>query len=62
MYRNVTEILLNKAMDHIGETLEQPTDPRAWDHLLVYCPIEAIERRLETLRARDRGQTSKVSP
>jgi hypothetical protein len=51
--RNVTEILLNKVMDHIGETLEQPTDPRAWDHLLVYCPREALERRLKEIRRRD---------
>jgi hypothetical protein len=50
MYRNATEILLNKAMDHIGETLEQPTNPRAWENLLVYCPREILERRLETLR------------
>lgn len=51
--RNVTEILLNRAMDHIGETLEQPTDPRAWDHLLLYCPKDALERRLEAMRQRD---------
>lgn len=53
MFRNVTEILLNKAMDHIGETLEQPTDPRAWDHLLVYAPREAIERRMATLLSQE---------
>jgi hypothetical protein len=46
MFRNATEILLNKAMDHIGETLEQPTNPQAWGHLLVYCPREILEQAL----------------
>ena len=41
--RNQTERLLNAAMDHIAGTLEQPTDPRAWDHLLIYCPLEILE-------------------
>ena len=44
--RNQTERLLNAAMDHICDTHENPTDQRAWDHLLVYCPKEAIERRM----------------
>ena len=57
--RNETERLLNSAMDHIADTLEQPTDPRAWDHLLIYCPRDALERRLEVLRSRDPGQASK---
>lgn len=47
--RNKTEQLLNAAIDHIAGTLEQPTDQRAWDHLLIYCPREALERRLDRL-------------
>lgn len=47
--RNEAERLLNAAMDHIAGTLEQPTDPRAWDHLLIYCPRDALERRLATI-------------
>lgn len=54
--RNFTEKLLNDAADHIAVTREQPSDPRAWDQLLIYCPREALERRLEMLRARDAGQ------
>lgn len=49
--RNQTERLLNAAMDHIAGTLEQPTDPRAWEHLLIYCPREALEQRLERMNA-----------
>lgn len=41
--RNQTERLLNSAMDHIAGSLEQPTDTRAWDHLLIYCPLEILE-------------------
>jgi hypothetical protein len=41
--RNETERLLNAAMDHIAGTHEQPFDPRAWEHLLIYCPIEILE-------------------
>lgn len=52
-FRNETERLLNAAMDHIANTHTQPTDPRAWDHLLIYCPREAIERRLESIRQRE---------
>lgn len=51
--RNRAERLLNEAMDHIAGTLEQPTDLRAWDHLLIYCPREALERRLATLISRE---------
>lgn len=47
--RNQTERLLNAAMDHIAGTLEQPADQRAWDHLLIYCPREALERRIDVL-------------
>lgn len=47
--RNETERLLNAAMDHIAGTLQQPADLRAWDHLLIYCPREALERRLAAL-------------
>lgn len=41
--RNESERLLNAAMDHIAGTLEQPTDTRAWGHLLVYCPLDVLE-------------------
>ena len=41
--------------DHFADTLEQPDDIRAWHHLLVYCPREALERRLEQLRDRRDG-------
>ena len=44
--RNKTERLLNAATDHIGDTHEQPTDPRAWDHLLAYCPAGVLFNRL----------------
>jgi len=47
--RNEAERLLNAAMDHIAGTLEQPADQRAWDHLLIYCPREALERRINAL-------------
>lgn len=50
--RNTTEKLLNAAMDHIAGTLEQPTDIRAWDFLLIYCPVEVIERRYAKLLKR----------
>lgn len=56
--RNFTEKLLNDAVDHIAGTHEQPTDPRAWDQLLIYCPRDALERRLEMLRSRDPGQST----
>lgn len=41
--RNEAERLLNAAMDHIAGTHEQPADQRAWDHLLIYCPLEILE-------------------
>jgi hypothetical protein len=41
--RNEAERLLNAAMDHIAGTLEQPIDPRAWQHLLIYCPLDVLE-------------------
>jgi hypothetical protein len=28
--------------DHLADVLEQP-DPRAWDHLLIYCPLDRLE-------------------
>lgn len=48
---NQTERLLVAAVEYIAATLEQPTDARAWDHLLIYCPREAIEKRLEKLNS-----------
>ncbi len=35
---NQTERLLNAAADHIAATLEQPSDMRAWEQLLIYYP------------------------
>jgi len=37
-HMNQTERLLNAAADHIAATLEQPSDMRAWEQLLIYCP------------------------
>lgn len=48
--RNQAERLLNEAMDHIAGTGEQPGDIRAWSYLLIYCPREVLERRLQTIR------------
>lgn len=49
--RNQSERLLNAAMDHICDTHEQPSDLRAWDHLLVYAPsgqlFNAMLRRIK---------------
>lgn len=53
--RNVTERLLNEAAEWIGSTLEQPSDARAWDQLLIYAPQEAVERRMQALLAK--GET-----
>lgn len=47
-----TERLLNEVADHIAGTLAQPTDPRAWDRLLLYCPHEALEGRLHKIKLR----------
>jgi hypothetical protein len=54
--RNEAERLLNAVSDHIAGTLEQPSDPRAWDTLLIYCPREAVIRRLKTLTDRDKAE------
>jgi hypothetical protein len=48
--RNKVEQLLNDAMDYIAATQEQPRDPRAWVHLLVYCPEEVIAARMASIR------------
>jgi hypothetical protein len=48
--RNQTERLLNEAMDHIAGTGEQPSDPRAWSHLLIYAPDEAVAARMASAR------------
>jgi hypothetical protein len=42
---NQTERLLNAAMDHIASTLEQPSDLRAWEQLLIYCPSALLLER-----------------
>ena len=51
-YAKEVERKLMEAADLIAATLDQPADPRAWDHLLVYCPRDAIERRLQNLEQR----------
>lgn len=42
-HQRETERLLNEVADHIAGTLQQPVDPRAWDQLLVYCPLDQLE-------------------
>ena len=39
--------------DYFARTLAKP-DPRAWDHLLIYCPREALERRLAAVSPQER--------
>ncbi len=51
-YAKDVERKLMEAADLIAATLDQPADSRAWDHLLIYCPRDAIERRLQTLGAK----------
>ena len=42
---NQTEKLLNAVVDHIAATLEQPSDMRAWEQLLIYCPSAILLER-----------------
>jgi len=42
---NQTERLLNAAVDHMAATLEQPSDMRAWEQLLIYCPSAILLER-----------------
>ena len=42
---NQTERLLNAVVDHIAATLEQPSDMRAWEQLLIYCPSAILLER-----------------
>ncbi len=58
---NQTERLLNDAMNHIAGTLEQPTDPRAWDHLLIYAPPGAIFNRLVKSLRYDGPDTASIT-
>ena len=39
------EKMLNNVAEFIAATQAKP-DQRAWDQLLIYCPSEAIERRM----------------
>jgi hypothetical protein len=43
--REIERMIMDVA-DAIAGSLEQPADARAWDHLLVYVPREAMERRI----------------
>lgn len=40
------EKMLNSVTEFMAATLAKP-DHRAWDHLLIYCPREVIERLIE---------------
>jgi hypothetical protein len=51
-YSREIEMKLMDAADLMAATLDQPDDPRCWDHLLIYCPREAVERRLMTINQR----------
>lgn len=39
------EKMLNDVADFIAATQAKP-DQRAWDQLLIYCPREALDRRM----------------
>lgn len=39
------EKMLNNITGFLAATQAKP-DPRAWDQLLIYCPQEALERRM----------------
>lgn len=41
-YDKQAEKLLTDAADFMASNLPKP-DPRAWDHLLIYCPLEILE-------------------
>lgn len=43
---NDADRLLNAAADHIAATLEQPSNYRAWDQILIYAPSGAVFNRL----------------
>jgi hypothetical protein len=45
-YARQIERKLMEAADMMAATLDQPADARAWDHLLIYAPRDALERRL----------------
>ena len=48
-YSKEIERKLMEVADLIAATLDQPADMRAWDNLLIYCPREALDRRMMTL-------------
>jgi hypothetical protein len=58
--RNESERFLNAAMDHIAGTLEQPTDQRAWMHLLIYCPYDILEAAYVHARLRRKAAMEQV--
>ena len=47
--------LMMELADLFAATLADPSDMRAWDHLLTYAPRDALERRLWILRSLDKG-------
>jgi len=52
---NQTERLLTAAADHIAATLEQPSDMRAWEQLLIYCPSALLPRDPSLAGAGEKG-------
>ena len=42
---NQTERLMTDLSDHIAATLEQPSDLRSWEQLLIYCPSAILLER-----------------
>lgn len=45
------EKMLNNVSDFLAATLAEP-DQRAWDRVLIYCPLEALKQRLQKLGMR----------
>jgi len=46
----VISIMMMDLVDIFASNLPKNIDPRAWQHLLVYCPVEHIIDRLETIK------------
>jgi hypothetical protein len=46
----VISIMMMDLVDILASNLPKNIDPRAWQHLLIYCPAEHIIDRLETIK------------
>lgn len=46
----VISIMIMDLVDIFASTLPKNIDPRAWQHLLIYCPAEHLAGRLETIK------------